>query len=182
MDYRAEAVPLIAQSRHGETNKIHRMRHFLSSCAIDVAEREVAPPALLRYKALTRYVPAGDFASVLTYGIGVGRPSSTHLPTPVRIYEVEKIEQGQLLFIAGPTVTCSFTCVSSPPIPEHAYGITKLRYWWLLPSPARLPPRLINVYVIEHANGLVVFDTGHHPRVGHRPLVLSRRLASVASS
>jgi glyoxylase-like metal-dependent hydrolase (beta-lactamase superfamily II) len=44
--------------------------------------------------------------------------------------------------------------------PEHAYGSTKPLYWWLLTSRAWLPPRPINVYVIEHAKGLVLFDTG----------------------
>jgi hypothetical protein len=44
--------------------------------------------------------------------------------------------------------------------PEHAYGSTKSLYWWLLTSRAWLLPRPINVYVIEHAKGLVVFDTG----------------------
>lgn len=44
--------------------------------------------------------------------------------------------------------------------PQHAYGSTKPLYWWLLTSRAWLPPRPINVYVIEHAKGLVVFDTG----------------------
>jgi hypothetical protein len=58
-----------------------------------------APPALLGYKALTRYAPAGDFEGVLTYGIGVGRPGSTHPRARVRTYEVEKIEQGQHLYV-----------------------------------------------------------------------------------
>src|SRR6478609_5842995 len=44
--------------------------------------------------------------------------------------------------------------------PEHAYGSRKPLYWWLLTSRRWLPPRPINVYVIEHANGLVLFDTG----------------------
>jgi hypothetical protein len=57
-----------------------------------------APPAFLGYPALTRYALGGDFEGVLTYGIGVGRPSSTHPRTPVRIYEVEKIEEGQHLY------------------------------------------------------------------------------------
>ena len=44
--------------------------------------------------------------------------------------------------------------------PEHALGTRKPLYWWLLTSRRWLPPRPINVYVIEHAKGLVLFDTG----------------------
>jgi len=44
--------------------------------------------------------------------------------------------------------------------PEHAYGTRKPLYWWLLTSRKWLPPRPINVYVIEHVKGLVLFDTG----------------------
>jgi N-acyl homoserine lactone hydrolase len=44
--------------------------------------------------------------------------------------------------------------------PEHAFGSRKPLYWWLLTSRVWLPPRPINVYVIEHAKGLVLFDTG----------------------
>jgi glyoxylase-like metal-dependent hydrolase (beta-lactamase superfamily II) len=44
--------------------------------------------------------------------------------------------------------------------PEHVYGSVKPLYWWLLTSRHWLPPRPINVYVIEHAKGLVLFDTG----------------------
>jgi hypothetical protein len=44
--------------------------------------------------------------------------------------------------------------------PEHPYGTRKPLYWWLLTSRQWTPPRPVNVYVIEHANGLVVFDTG----------------------
>src|SRR5689334_23521287 len=44
--------------------------------------------------------------------------------------------------------------------PEHPYGTRQPLYWWLLTSRRWLPPRPINVYVIEHANGLVLFDTG----------------------
>jgi N-acyl homoserine lactone hydrolase len=44
--------------------------------------------------------------------------------------------------------------------PEHAYGTGKPLYWWLLTSRKWLPPRPINAYVIEHANGLLLFDTG----------------------
>jgi N-acyl homoserine lactone hydrolase len=44
--------------------------------------------------------------------------------------------------------------------PEHPYGTRKPLYWWLLTSRRWTPPRPINVYVIEHADGLILFDTG----------------------
>jgi len=44
--------------------------------------------------------------------------------------------------------------------PEHAVAGRKPLYWWLLTSRKWLPPRPINAYVIEHANGLLLFDTG----------------------
>lgn len=44
--------------------------------------------------------------------------------------------------------------------PEHPYGSRKPLYWWLLTSRRWTPPRPINVYVIEHDQGLILFDTG----------------------
>ena len=44
--------------------------------------------------------------------------------------------------------------------PEHSYGTRKPMYWWLLTSWQWTPPRPMNVYVIEHAKGLILFDTG----------------------
>jgi N-acyl homoserine lactone hydrolase len=44
--------------------------------------------------------------------------------------------------------------------PEHPCGTRKPLYWWLLTSRRWTPPRPINVYVIEHAKGLILFDTG----------------------
>ena len=44
--------------------------------------------------------------------------------------------------------------------PQHAYRGRSPMYWWILASRQWLPARPINVYVIEHAEGLVVFDTG----------------------
>jgi glyoxylase-like metal-dependent hydrolase (beta-lactamase superfamily II) len=44
--------------------------------------------------------------------------------------------------------------------PEHPYGTRKPLYWWLMTSRRWTPPRPINVYVIEHAQGLILFDTG----------------------
>lgn len=44
--------------------------------------------------------------------------------------------------------------------PEQAFGTRQPLYWWLVTSRRWTPPRPINVYVIEHVRGLVVFDTG----------------------
>src|SRR5205809_1923401 len=44
--------------------------------------------------------------------------------------------------------------------PEHPYGTRRPLYWWLLTSRRWTPPRPINVYAIEHAKGLILFDTG----------------------
>jgi N-acyl homoserine lactone hydrolase len=44
--------------------------------------------------------------------------------------------------------------------PEQPYGTRKPLYWWLLTSRRWTPPRPINAYVIKHAKGLILFDTG----------------------
>jgi N-acyl homoserine lactone hydrolase len=44
--------------------------------------------------------------------------------------------------------------------PEHLYGTRKPLYWWLLTSRRWTTPQPVNVYVIEHAKGLILFDTG----------------------
>src|SRR6266566_217062 len=44
--------------------------------------------------------------------------------------------------------------------PEQPYGTRKPLYWWLLTSRRWTPPQAINVYAIEHARGLILFDTG----------------------
>src|SRR4051794_17484864 len=44
--------------------------------------------------------------------------------------------------------------------PQQRYGTPFPLYWWLLTSRRWTPPLPINVYVIEHARGLIVFDTG----------------------
>jgi N-acyl homoserine lactone hydrolase len=44
--------------------------------------------------------------------------------------------------------------------PEHVLRSWKPLYWWLLTSRRWLPPRPINIYVIEHTGGLLLFDTG----------------------
>jgi N-acyl homoserine lactone hydrolase len=44
--------------------------------------------------------------------------------------------------------------------PEHVGPTWKNTYFWLFTSTRWTPPRPINVYVIEHRNGVVLFDTG----------------------
>ena len=60
-----------------------------------------APAPSIGYQALTSYAPAGDFEGVVSYGIGVGRPMETVPETKVRVFEVEKIEGGQHLFVVA---------------------------------------------------------------------------------
>lgn len=52
--------------------------------------------------------------------------------------------------------------------PEHLYGTSKPTLWWIFASRkwVTIP---INVYVIEHADGLVLFDTGMDPAVSTNP-------------
>jgi glyoxylase-like metal-dependent hydrolase (beta-lactamase superfamily II) len=64
---------------------------------------------------------------------------------------------------AGPGTVKAVSVISTGNVrirPEHPYGTRKPLYWWLLTSQRWTPPRPINVYVIEHARGLVLFDTG----------------------
>ena len=44
--------------------------------------------------------------------------------------------------------------------PQHVYGSRSPTYWWILTSRRWLTERPINVFVIEHRDGLVLFDTG----------------------
>jgi N-acyl homoserine lactone hydrolase len=62
---------------------------------------------------------------------------------------------------AGPVKAVSVISTGTVRIrPEHPYGGRKPLYWWLLTSRRWTPPRPVNVYVIEHARGLILFDTG----------------------
>jgi glyoxylase-like metal-dependent hydrolase (beta-lactamase superfamily II) len=62
---------------------------------------------------------------------------------------------------AGPVKAVSVISAGTVQIrPEHPYGTRKPLYWWLLTSRRWTPPRPVNVYVIEHAEGLILFDTG----------------------
>ncbi|WP_207400961.1 hypothetical protein [Actinomadura roseirufa] len=44
--------------------------------------------------------------------------------------------------------------------PEHVAASGKSLYWWLFTSRRWTEPLPINVYVVEHADGLLLFDTG----------------------
>jgi N-acyl homoserine lactone hydrolase len=44
--------------------------------------------------------------------------------------------------------------------PQHAFGSRIPMYVWIFGSRRWTPPRPVNVYVIEHADGVVLFDTG----------------------
>jgi N-acyl homoserine lactone hydrolase len=61
----------------------------------------------------------------------------------------------------GPVKAVSVVSTGTVEIhPEQPYGTRKPLYWWLLTSRRWTPPRPINAYVIEHAKGLILFDTG----------------------
>lgn len=85
------------------TNRILRVVFTVAQAHTEQGESSVvsAPPALIGSDAITRYAPAGDFEGYVTYGIGVGRPMDTVPQTPVRVYEVEKIEQGEHLYVVA---------------------------------------------------------------------------------
>jgi N-acyl homoserine lactone hydrolase len=44
--------------------------------------------------------------------------------------------------------------------PAHPFGTRKPLYWRVLTSRRWTPPRPVNAYLIEHAGGLLLFDTG----------------------
>jgi glyoxylase-like metal-dependent hydrolase (beta-lactamase superfamily II) len=44
--------------------------------------------------------------------------------------------------------------------PQHAHRGLSPMYWWILTSRRWLTGRPINVYVVEHRDGIVLFDTG----------------------
>ena len=63
----------------------------------------------------------------------------------------------------GPGAVKAVSVISTGTVrihPEQLYGSRKPLYWWLLTSRRWTPPRPINVYVIEHARGVILFDTG----------------------
>ena len=62
---------------------------------------------------------------------------------------------------SGPVKAVSVVSTGTVQIhPEQLYGSRKPLYWWLLTSRRWTQPLPINIYVIEHADGLILFDTG----------------------
>ncbi len=67
----------------------------------------------------------------------------------------------QELGTSGPVKAVSVVSTGTVEIhPEQPYGSRKPVYWWLLTSRRWTEPLPINAYVIEHSDGLVLFDTG----------------------
>lgn len=62
---------------------------------------------------------------------------------------------------AGPVRRVEVVSTGSVDIhPEHAYGSRAPTYWWILTSRRWLERRPINVFVVDHQDGVVLFDTG----------------------
>jgi hypothetical protein len=79
----------------------------------------------------------------------------------IELTGVSRARQGP----AGPVRAVSVVSTGTVRIhPEQLYGSRKPTYWWLFTSQRWSPPLSINVYVIEHAQGLLVFDTGQDGR------------------
>ena len=63
--------------------------------------------------------------------------------------------------------------------PEHVRSSGKPTAWWLLTSRKWTAPRPINVYVIQHEKGLVLFDTGQDRRSVTDPEYFPKGLAGI---
>lgn len=108
-NYEIEYVPELIRDGSGKTipmpgtaSILRVVFHSAQAHAEDGKSSIVsAPPESVGYKAISSYVQAGDFEGYVSYGIGVGRPSAAAPQTKVRVYEVEKIEQGQHLFVVA---------------------------------------------------------------------------------
>lgn len=66
--------------------------------------------------------------------------------------------------------------------PEHVESDGTPIGWWLLTSRRWTAPRPINVYVIEHEQGLVLFDTGQDRRSVTDPTYFPRGIAGLLYS
>jgi N-acyl homoserine lactone hydrolase len=81
----------------------------------------------------------------------------SEVPAVTSATAISRAEPGS----AGPVKAVSVISTGTVRIhPEQLYGTRSPLYWWLLTSRQWSAPRPINVYVIEHARGLILFDTG----------------------
>jgi len=113
--YELEYVPVLTGDASGlpipmdGTDSILRVVFRLAQAHTEDGISSVleAPPEAVGLTAITRYAPAGDFEGTVTYGIGVGRPVPSTVNTAVRVYEVERIEQGRHLYVVAVQVDAS---------------------------------------------------------------------------
>lgn len=107
--YEIEYVPELIQDGSGKTipmpgtaSIVRVVFHDAQAHLADGKSSIVsAPPESVGYKAITSYAQGGDFEGYVSYGIGVGRPTATVPQTKVQVYEVEKIEEGQHLYVVA---------------------------------------------------------------------------------
>jgi len=73
-----------------------------------------------------------------------------------------------------PAIKCVhvFSTGSGEQHKEHRYGSRLPVLWWILTSRSWIEVP-INVYVLEHRDGLVLFDTGMDPAIGSDPNYIS---------
>lgn len=62
--------------------------------------------------------------------------------------------------------------------PEHIFGTRKPELWWIFTS-RRWIPTPINVFVIEHTRGLVLFDAGMDRAVASEPNYFGDRMTAL---
>lgn len=108
--YEIEYVPELIQDGSGKTipmpgtaSILRVVFHSAQAHSEDGTSSTIvsAPPESVGYKAITSYAQGGDFEGYVSYGIGVGRPMAAVPQTKVQVYEVEKIEQGQHLYVVA---------------------------------------------------------------------------------
>jgi hypothetical protein len=113
--YELEYVPTLTEDASGRpipmdgTASILRVVFRLAQAHTEDGQSSVleAPPTAVGLSAITRYAPAGDFEGTVSYGIGVGHPVPSTVNTAVRVYEVERIEQGRHLYVVAVQVDAS---------------------------------------------------------------------------
>jgi len=113
--YELEYIPTLTGDASGlpipmdGTDSILRVVFRLAQAHTEDGSSSVleAPPTAVGLSAITRYAPAGDFEGTVSYGIGVGHPVPSTVNTAVRVYEVERIEQGRHLYVVAVQVDAS---------------------------------------------------------------------------